>query len=822
MALRLAIAFYCCLTVHLLVAQTAPSTTVFEPSYKNYTTDNGLESNETYHVIQDKKGYIWVSSDRGVSRFDGKKFETFGLDDGMTDDAVYKFHEDSQGRIWMVCGNGSFCYYENESFHAYEYNDTIAAYSVLNDLPLGIAVEPNGTIYVNTKANGLLQINADGNAQIHDDADSTYYEPEIDGLVDHYTWRHFESSNTILRYQSTRAFYSIIHKALAKVKYVIVASDEQQRQDTIRSFSTLLDTTNWFQEQSVPYGSAISADSMLLTVHGNSWVLVTPDTIRRFTEKTGITNIQYLGGYIWISLRNLGVNRYDPQHLDDEPANFLNKNTVTAVEVDHQGSHWFSTLEHGLFYCANIGMKSIKPPSFCSNSRAFYLGKNQFYVVYDNGWLQRTEGNISTWTNLQPKGLLAGSMYDKTRDIITVSGNEMHTLQAGKLIAKSSTVNPAIKSMIYLPNGGFYAQIGYRSIFTSGSDTIHRIMEIEELEGLALLDTLLVLRQRNQYMIKRGNTILSWDFGNKNWPADYEAFVGYDQQYFLHTKSGDLYGTQDSTLTLISNSIPKTSKINCIAFTGEKYYVGTSSGEGIMEINSSGNIRFITTTGGLLDNAIIGLEIRSDTLWVSTKAGVSVVPIDKIKAPALPRVLLEHIIMSDDEQLLADTIYSTYDKNRLDVELNLLSFRSGAETVIQYQLLGEDPIPVTTNGTTLHYSSLEPGTYTFTYNATLDGINYSTPQQFTVIISPPFWLTWWFIIIAVLLDLGVIYLIIRWRIGVRTKKSAIASQLLELRSSALRAQMNPHFTYNALNSIQSLIASNDTEKAAITSLSFHS
>jgi ligand-binding sensor domain-containing protein len=157
MALRLAIAFYCCLTVHLLVAQTAPSTTVFEPSYKNYTTNNGLESNETYHVIQDKKGYIWVSSDHGVSRFDGKKFETFGIDDGMTDDAVYKFHEDLQGRIWMVCGNGTFCYYENESFHAYEYNDTIAAYSILNDLPLGIAVEPNGTIYVNTKANGLLE-----------------------------------------------------------------------------------------------------------------------------------------------------------------------------------------------------------------------------------------------------------------------------------------------------------------------------------------------------------------------------------------------------------------------------------------------------------------------------------------------------------------------------------------------------------------------------------------------------------------------------------------------------------------------------------------
>lgn len=60
-----------------------------------------------------------------------------------------------------------------------------------------------------------------------------------------------------------------------------------------------------------------------------------------------------------------------------------------------------------------------------------------------------------------------------------------------------------------------------------------------------------------------------------------------------------------------------------------------------------------------------------------------------------------------------------------------------------------------------------------------------------------------------------IYLIIRWRIRVNNNKNLITQQLLELRSSALRAQMNPHFTYNALNSIQSLIASDDMEKASI-------
>ena len=75
------------------MAQAPTDALDFEPSYMNYKIEDGLASNETYHVMQDAKGYIWIASDQGVTRYDGKDFENFGLEDGMTDDVVFKFHE---------------------------------------------------------------------------------------------------------------------------------------------------------------------------------------------------------------------------------------------------------------------------------------------------------------------------------------------------------------------------------------------------------------------------------------------------------------------------------------------------------------------------------------------------------------------------------------------------------------------------------------------------------------------------------------------------------------------------------------------------------
>lgn len=85
-------------------------------------------------------------------------------------------------------------------------------------------------------------------------------------------------------------------------------------------------------------------------------------------------------------------------------------------------------------------------------------------------------------------------------------------------------------------------------------------------------------------------------------------------------------------------------------------------------------------------------------------------------------------------------------------------------------------------------------------------------------IMPELWQTGWFRIIAVVLVTCTLILIARWRIKTISRKEhqKILHQkaLLDLEAKALRAQMNPHFIFNSLNSIKSLINKNENEKAA--------
>jgi LytS/YehU family sensor histidine kinase len=86
--------------------------------------------------------------------------------------------------------------------------------------------------------------------------------------------------------------------------------------------------------------------------------------------------------------------------------------------------------------------------------------------------------------------------------------------------------------------------------------------------------------------------------------------------------------------------------------------------------------------------------------------------------------------------------------------------------------------------------------------------------QLVIIVHPPFWQTSWFVLILLLLGAAVAIYFIRKRINSIKAKSLIKQQLTELEMKALKAQMNPHFLFNSLSSIQESIVHGKTEAAS--------
>ncbi|MEP7107496.1 MAG: histidine kinase [Ferruginibacter sp.] len=112
---------------------------------------------------------------------------------------------------------------------------------------------------------------------------------------------------------------------------------------------------------------------------------------------------------------------------------------------------------------------------------------------------------------------------------------------------------------------------------------------------------------------------------------------------------------------------------------------------------------------------------------------------------------------------------------------------------------------------------IKPGKYNFRVRVKVAGGMWSTSEaQMEIIITPPYWVTWWFwttIIVALSL---LVYSIIQLRVSAVRRaeklKARYEKELMELEAKALRAQMNPHFVFNCLNSIKALMQEEETEK----------
>jgi len=154
-----------------------------------------------------------------------------------------------------------------------------------------------------------------------------------------------------------------------------------------------------------------------------------------------------------------------------------------------------------------------------------------------------------------------------------------------------------------------------------------------------------------------------------------------------------------------------------------------------------------------------------------------------------------------------------FKQNFFTIEFAALDFSNILQTKYYYKLNGvnNDWVNAGTRKSAT-YTDLEPGNYVFSVKAD-NGSSVSKETSFEIIIEPPFWKTAWFIALCLLVTAAVGYLIIQRRIKTIRTKAEMKQKMAETEMIALRAQMNPHFIFNCLNSIDDLIQTNENEKA---------
>ena len=123
--------------------------------FSNYGLDEGMSDKYTYTINQDRQGFLWIGTGKGLCRFDGINFETEFKGDSIPISIAHASLLDSKGRLWFGHENGLLSVYEDGSFRLIEPSDNNRSKIT------AIREDKSGNILVLCQQSGVLVIDKD-------------------------------------------------------------------------------------------------------------------------------------------------------------------------------------------------------------------------------------------------------------------------------------------------------------------------------------------------------------------------------------------------------------------------------------------------------------------------------------------------------------------------------------------------------------------------------------------------------------------------------------------------------------------------------------
>ncbi len=781
-----------------------------KPFMRQFTFEDGLPSMEVYHVVQDTKGFIWMCTSYGVVRYNGYGFKHFTVKDGLPDNTIFDAFEDNQGRIWFTSFSGSLSYFEQDTIKPYLYNSQLFGKMPNSPVVLkkGFYVDSNRTVYCSVRNVGLICIDSAGNSKL----------------------RQKSSAATVLQIEDK----------------LLVSAAGIRKPDSIFTY--------------VPgFVDSISTNDLPGAGFENSFVLA-----EKWRGKLLIANAQGLfvfdgeewhhkrlpeaviwsGIYedrLWLGTRN-GVLVFNNDNFS-QYEHFLKGKAVTSVMQDREGSFWLSTLKSGVYYMPNFSIRYLSNQENLlydglvdlvpDNKGGLWLGYRKGSISYINeGSVQHidlpigaSEGVLSLHFDSRESKLwvvtdlhvFSVDQHHRVRELTT---DYYNVLSAKEVVVFSDSLILATRS----------------GVLTYKPDTLYRLRDennhlqervthlfYDKLDSILYLSTLNSLwRMKNGLFIDLGAVVPALQ-------VRVNDMIRLNDEWLVLGTNGKgliFYNSRNQEIVPFNRASGlHDEKINCLHAQDSTLWIGSNSGLHKLSLWGLGQKRmplaFFSTHNGLPGQEVKDIVIaNNDSVIVATNRGLVMATDSAFKRNKVaPKVYIEEFFVQDRQFPIKRYHQVAHDKSLLRIRYAALNYRKDHSNHYRYRLLGLDSVWTQTHLREIQFSTLPPGEYEFQVHACNEsGVWSENAAVLKFEVRGPFYFSWWFLIPSMVVITLLFYLLYRIRIKEIERRNQLLNSIQNYKQQILRQQMNPHFIFNTLNSIQYYLLDEDIH-ASISYLS---
>lgn len=764
--------------------------------YKKYSIQQGLLSSDNYRVTQDLEGYIWICSEAGIVKFDGANFKTFTIKEGLSFNDVWEIHIDSKNRKWLNSFANGIQYIENDIvktikksleidqlYYAGEHQDTVFFYNGNEEGVKRYYFAPNG--------------------------DFGHYDRF--SKLGYEVWGDFREQGKFILIPKVRddnyklKLYDIKTKKIEDINHHLLYAQER----SMKEIGVFMDNEN--PNRFYTWKNGIIQE---LFVDEN----ITNNMTQIIVDPT--SNYSFIKTPNWI----YAYSNFAKLERDFEAEEILNKRfpfleKIEYIHIDKESNIWITELRGEVYFipqmarwAANSIMDSKFPLDANVSSILDYendiLFLSRSFKIYD---YNKSEGEIK--------------LIRDNKKIFRhwkIRNNNLYILFLGELCIYPISNNDNQISVNW--NAEKKIPVGGTLTFDFINDTTiilgnGRMVDLNKLEESDILT--IKLPQRTNNVLMKGSTLIytfingisTFHFETKKiveTPIRNAVFIKSIGKYivagtkgegvqFLELKSGNL---------IKKNHLFNDYDVNDVVVYNDVWYFATNKGIISAKLKSDLSMRDVNV---YLNQTLLGLHINrlvvdEKTIYAYTTKGMYTIDRLAYTKRQVNTIPFKTIMKCRGIKFpYGKNIELTSYQNYLNFSFSPVSFYNLGEATFRYKLSDWKEWKYTTE-LSVDLENLDPGSYTFIVESSENKFNsFANRVVYKFNIDKPIYEKWWFRIVALLcliLIIGSTNLVVR---RVTAKKMKRKTQMKNIELKALRAQLNPHFVFNSLNTIQSMI-----------------